>query len=364
MARRTPRPPRPPRPPLIARGVLKDYAWGVVDGLARWCGPTGGPQAELWFGVHPGGPSPLVDGGTLADHPEHLGMPLVKLLAAATPLSLQVHPDADFARRGFRDQVTTDDGRPHLFADDAEKSEMLVALAAFDTHAGWRDPRTAARVLGLAGAPGDIVEAAAQARHAVAIERILALDPNDCAWIVRNLVAAATTCGLSPPAVSALARVAASYPGDPGVIVTALLDHHTLQPGQGLAVPAGVIHSYVDGLAVEVMTSSDNVLRLGLTTKTVAVDVALAALHEDRSPVLLTDEAAEHRPLGMPFAVRLLHGVETEAAGGTHRIVLAIDDGLIVGGVPVPLGAAGVLAPSDPTIEVSAPGQAVLVTGW
>ena len=46
---------------LVVRGAVKDYDWGIVDGLASWSGvATGGPQAELWFGVHPGGPSPLV----------------------------------------------------------------------------------------------------------------------------------------------------------------------------------------------------------------------------------------------------------------------------------------------------------------
>ena len=60
---------------LIARGAVKDYDWGIVDGLQAWSGEaTGEPQAELWFGVHPGGPSPLVDssgrptGEHLADH--------------------------------------------------------------------------------------------------------------------------------------------------------------------------------------------------------------------------------------------------------------------------------------------------------
>ena len=40
---------------LIVRGAVKDYDWGVVDGLQPWTGQaSGGPQAELWFGVHPG----------------------------------------------------------------------------------------------------------------------------------------------------------------------------------------------------------------------------------------------------------------------------------------------------------------------
>ena len=82
---------------LVVRGAVKDYDWGIVDGLAPWCGSRdGGPQAELWYGVHPGGPSPLL-GEDFELTGEHLGdrfdveaIPLlVKILAAARPLSVQ-----------------------------------------------------------------------------------------------------------------------------------------------------------------------------------------------------------------------------------------------------------------------------------
>ena len=42
------------------RGDVKDYDWGILDGLTPWTqASTGAPQAELWFGVHPSGPSPM-----------------------------------------------------------------------------------------------------------------------------------------------------------------------------------------------------------------------------------------------------------------------------------------------------------------
>ena len=76
-----------------------------------WAGrATGGPQAELWFGVHPGGPSPLVDtageptGELLADHFDIAAIPLlVKLLAAARPLAMvRAAPDWPRATPGWR----------------------------------------------------------------------------------------------------------------------------------------------------------------------------------------------------------------------------------------------------------------------
>jgi mannose-6-phosphate isomerase len=81
---------------------------------------------------------------------------------------------------------------------------------------------------------------------------------------------------ISKPEVATDAQLvldlAALSPGDPGVLVALLLKHVHLSPGEGLFVPAGVMHAYLGGLAVEVMANSDNVLRGGLTPK--HVDVA------------------------------------------------------------------------------------------
>lgn len=356
----------------VVRGVLKDYAWGAVDGLARWSGSaTGAPQAELWFGAHPAGASPVVvgpdAGRTLAELPEHAGMPLVKLLAASTPLSLQVHPDAERAAHGWAAQQ---DRPPEtwLYADDAEKREMLVALTAFDVHVGWRDPAAAAEVFARAGAPEALVDTVATADRRDAVRAVLALTPDECARIEPRLVAAATAAGWSSSAVSALARVAATYPADPGVLVAVLLDHAVLAPGEGVAVPAGVVHSYVVGLAVEVMTSSDNVLRLGLTPKAIAVDEALSAVRTDRQPVSLGGFVGEVLdPEGMPFDL-VIADQPVRVGAGTHRIVLALHgvttvrvDGADV--VTLGEGQAAIAAPAEGDLLVEPDGSAVVVTG-
>jgi mannose-6-phosphate isomerase len=349
---------------LIVTGVLKDYAWGIVDGLVPWCQATGGPQAELWFGQHPAGPAPLADGSgtTLADFRHCAGMPLVKLLAVSAPLSIQVHPDGTRARAGFAAQVT----KPReqwRYSDDAEKNEMVVALSAFDAHAGWRSSVEAAEVLRRAGAPDAYVDTVAHGDRTEAVRLLLGLDRQTCERIERNLVPAATASGWSAEAVSALARVAATHPADPGVLVTVLLQHHTLAVGEGLAVPAGVMHSYVDGLAVEVMTSSDNVLRLGLTPKPIAVDEALAAVRTDREPSRLgrTESAVVS---GMPFGLDILEGsTQRRVATGAFRTVLHLDGQCVVNDVEVLPGQAAIMNPDDPEIFVQVSGRTVLVTG-
>ncbi len=349
---------------LIVSGVLKDYAWGIVDGLVPWCQATGGPQAELWFGRHPSGAAPLSDGSgrTLADVEASAGMPLVKILAVSAPLSIQVHPDATRAQAGFTAQVQQP--RTHWrYSDDAEKNEMVVALSAFDAHAGWRDPVEAAEVLRRAGAPLAYVDTVAHGDRTEAVRLMLGLERELCESIERNLVSAATAAGWTPDAVSALARVAATHPADPGVLVTVLLQHHSLAVGDGLAVPAGVMHSYVDGLAVEVMTSSDNVLRLGLTPKPIAIDEALAAVRTDRMPTRLDHEQTSEMA-GMPFRMEVIVGSgERDVAEGEHRLILNLNGRCTVHGVDLEPGQAAVITPSEPTLPVEVQGRSVVVCG-
>jgi len=355
----------------VVEGALKEYDWGVVDGLARWHGrATGRPQAELWFGSHPAGPAVVVEGEdrgrSLADLSAYAGMPMVKLLAASTPLSLQVHPDRARAEAGWRVQQ----GAPSaewLYSDAAEKSEMLCAIASFDAHAGWRDPAAAADVLARAGAPLAITAAVSAGDHPAAVRMLLSLEPSVSAPIARRLVASATAAGWPADAVSALARVAATHPDDPGVLVTVLLDHVLLAPGQALTVPAGVVHSYVYGLGVEVMTSSDNVLRLGLTSKPVAPDEALAAVREDRRPAVV--EAFTGDVLGspdLPFALTFADRPLAQAPGA-YRIVLAlageVDATCDSTAAVLPEGRALVLLPDDGEVRVEPSGTAIVVRG-
>lgn len=351
--------------PHIVAGAVKDYDWGIVDGLARWNGPTGAPQAELWFGTHPSGPTPVVTGPdagrVLADLDEHRGMPLVKLLAAGTPLSIQVHPDGALARRGWAS------GSP-LYADDAEKAEMLVAIEPFDIHAGWRDPEDAAELLSDAGAPADVVDVVRAGDPVASVRRVLDVGPQERAAVAARLVDAASRRGWSTEEVIALERVIASFPGDPGVLVTVLLEHDVLHPGEAIAVSAGIVHSYVGGLGIEVMTSSDNVLRLGLTSKPVAVDEALDAVSRDRVPQRLS--ASHDQPLappGMPFDL-LVSTSPCALPQGKHRLVLALEGDVRITSGPgagevVGEGRAAVWSPAEPDAVIEPAGRAVIVTG-
>lgn len=339
-------------------GTLKPYAWGVVDGLAAWVdGSTGLPQAELWFGAHPAGPSALVDGlGTLADC--EMSVPLlVKLLAVAEPLSIQVHPDDETAQRMWEAQGR----RPGLLADGNRKTEVVVALGPFSALAGWREAGLAAELLRKASVPEDVIAILESDGPAAAVPAILGL-PSDVSYqCVSRLPRAAAAIGLEVPAVEALASVVGRHPNDPGALVAALMCHHALSLGDALVVPAGVVHAYISGLGLEVMTASDNVLRLGLTRKPIAVNEGLAALRSDLDAV---HRASPHGHIDVPevpAVIRLLGRGDHVIAAGAYRVALGLAgtsvvrvDGLTAQFAP---GHAVVIDPSDGEAELA-------VTGW
>jgi mannose-6-phosphate isomerase len=342
-------------------GYLQCYDWGRVDGLARWAGTTGTPQAELWFGTHPNGPSPVVDTG----EPGVTDLPiLTKVLASARPLSLQVHPAESFARSHF-EQQEADPSAPRLLADPCAKAEILIALEPFSILEGFRDAAVSARVL---QALGPDLEPAARVLEEEGIpgcvRRLLALPRPAVARLAPGVPDAFAAAGLSPHSVGVIRAVLDVYPDDPGVFVASLLHSRTLAPGEAVYVDPGTVHAYVKGLGIEVMSASDNVLRLGLTTKAVSVDHALEALSVDAqshacAPVL-DGGVSLYAPPGAPFSVRLVRGDRAAAPTGVARTILCLEGAVDVEGSRLEQGKAVLLAADDPAVHVVADGVAVI----
>ncbi|MEU9575259.1 mannose-6-phosphate isomerase, class I [Streptomyces massasporeus] len=296
--------------------TVRPYAWGSPTAIPQLLGvePTGQPQAEMWMGAHPGAPS-RTDRGTLvevvdADPEKELGpaavarfgprLPfLLKILAAGAPLSLQVHPDLAQAKEGYADEerrgIPVD--APHRNYKDANhKPELICALTEFDGLCGFRDPLQAAALLDDLGVDSlkpyvDLLHAHPEdAALREVLTAILTADPDEMS---RTVTEAAAACDRLGGAYAPYADIAHHYPGDPGVIAAMLLNHVRLQPGEALYLGAGVPHAYLDGLGVEIMANSDNVLRCGLTPKHVDVPELLRIVRFLPSdPGVLRPEAA------------------------------------------------------------------------
>ncbi|MCD4852190.1 mannose-6-phosphate isomerase, class I [Arthrobacter sp. AK01] len=294
--------------------VSRPYAWGSTTAIADLLGrpALGGPEAELWIGAHPDSPS-------MAIHPNGAKQPLdelidsnplhflgteslaafgprlpflTKILAADQPLSLQVHPSLDQAREGYARENAAGlaaDSTERNYRDDNHKPEMIFALTPFRALCGFRPTAVAKSIFQhlatildstangvpaiVTGVIADLTNTDESLALQAAFTRLIEGGRNSSDAVL-EIVAALRSGALREPheeALTAMVEINEAFPGDPGVLISLLLNHLSLQPGEAVYLPAGNIHAYLHGMGVEVMASSDNVLRGGLTPKHVDV---------------------------------------------------------------------------------------------
>lgn len=394
-------------------GETRKYAWGSRTLLPRFldAAPDGDPHAELWLGAHPGAPARTPDGTSLVDlietDPDRALGPavaerfgrrlpfLMKALAAAEPLSLQVHPTAERAREGFEREnaagITL--GSPgRNYQDDSHKPELIYAVTRFEGMAGFRDVDRSAEILRMLELPwademADALlrEPADEALHGVVTD-VLALGQDELADMLEGLTKAARIAeershSQRPPTsrwhrdrtavereaarlYAQTAALAERYPRDPGVLVTLLLNHVVLAPGEAMFLDAGVVHAYTSGFGIEIMAASDNVVRAGLTPKHVDVPELLdIASFTPVDPPLCTprridagvvhfrpdvedftlyvgDAPTDRLPDTGPRIVLALEG-RVEVSVGSDRAVLSRGESVFVGATEGPLRVSG-----------------------
>jgi mannose-6-phosphate isomerase len=305
----------------LLENTVQPYAWGSRTAIAELRGepvPSPGPEAELWMGAHPAAPSRIVRAGVrtslaevvarapevelgaraMAEHGPRLPF-LLKVLAAEEPLSLQAHPDPLQAREGFDREEAAGiprDAPGRNFRDPHAKPELLCALSPFEALCGFRPAAEALEILDAIESPAldPVRERLAGPDAPDALREaftLLSTLPRDArAPLVEAAAAAARRLG--PAALDGAfawtERLAAPHPADPGVVIALLLRRVRLAPGEALFLPAGSLHLYLHGVGVEVMASSDNVLRGGLTPKHVDVPELLRVIRfgEEPAPVV------------------------------------------------------------------------------
>ncbi|AWB84970.1 mannose-6-phosphate isomerase, class I [Corynebacterium liangguodongii] len=260
---------------------MHNYAWGDREAIADLQGrePTGAPEAELWFGAHPSAPALTSEGPLDEVYARESAAPLpfmVKLLAAAKPLSLQAHPSRSQARAGFARENAAGiarDAAHRNYKDANHKPEILIALTPFRAMAGFRPLAGTLELVRAFDLPelADIEHSLADAsltprdRLSRTLER--AMGSSAAAAVGRRAAELKGRPGVVGEVAANLEEIAREYPGDSGVVAAMLLNHVCLEPGEAIFLPAGNLHAYLRGLGVEVMASSDNVLRGGLTQK-------------------------------------------------------------------------------------------------
>lgn len=257
-----------------------------------------GPYAEAWFGAHPNAPALVGEervplDALLAAYPQRMlgaelgarygGMPyLLKLLAAARPLSIQVHPSREQAELGFaREEGAGIDRRAahRCYRDPNHKPELLVALTDFHALCGFRQGEDLAAALQRGRELSELVPGPTPAgpqELAAFLQAYFTLPPKVVAPALQALIkrlqaeAADLPFATHTPehwALVAARELYAHREPDRGLLFVFLLSYRRLAKGEGLFLPAGLPHAYLRGAGVELMASSDNVLRAGLTQK-------------------------------------------------------------------------------------------------
>lgn len=376
----------------LLEGIVRPYPWGSTTAIPEMLGrsPTGDPVAELWLGAHPSAPA-LVGAAhrsldaVVADDPvaalgaevaETFGsLPfLLKVLAAAKPLSLQAHPSREQAEAGFDREDAAGialDAPERSFKDRRHKPELICALTDFDALCGFRNPTHSLEVLSTIRTPAlDTVSSMLRNDPTPAgLSRLLAwlltLDAADAAALTVPVVEACARRSDAPYGKerAAAAALGEKYPGDAGVVTALLLNLVTLAPGEALFLGAGNLHAYLHGTAVEIMANSDNVLRGGLTSK--HVDTATLLEIVDATPVepavqrpAVIDQRATYAAPVPEFALdRIeLDGELTLDPG--PAIALCVDGRADLGNHVLERGSAAWLPASDGPVELA--GQATV----
>jgi mannose-6-phosphate isomerase len=250
---------------------IKHYDWGSKKLIPDFLGlkENDKPFAEMWLGTNPLAPSQIIESGlSLKEISGELPF-LLKLIAVDKPLSIQVHPNKEQAQQGFKRENEAGieiDSPLRNYKDQNAKNEVICAITPFTLIAGFMEPGKIYASLG-----DDFREQ----------------------WdLVRKLESL--------------------YPQDKGVFSPLYLNLITLQPGQGLFIPAGVPHAYISGFGVELMTNSDNVIRSGLTKKHIdVIEFKKITKPAPFVPAIITpcEESQTCYPLeGENFSLYYIHG--------------------------------------------------------
>jgi mannose-6-phosphate isomerase len=291
----------------LLRGAVRPYAWGSRTTIPELLGrpvPAPHPEAELWMGAHPGDPSWIVDPSgnerslleiVESDPVGQLGercagywggrLPfLLKILAAEEPLSMQAHPSAEQAAEGYRREEAAGIPREasnRNYPDPTAKPELVCALTEFHALAGFRDPHRTVALLEAIDTPGltkytellagqpdpDGMRALFTTWITLpqsALDKLLPEVLDACVLHVKEHGEFDTEC-------RTVLELGETHPRDAGVLAALLLNRLTLSAGEAIYLPAGNLHLYLHGTAVEILANSDNILRCGLTPKHVDV---------------------------------------------------------------------------------------------
>lgn len=314
----------------MLKNTIQEYAWGSYTAIPELLGndaPAKTPQAELWMGAHPKAPSKVKCNGKwrsllelIHKDPQNIlgekvakkfknRLPyLFKVLAAAKPLSIQAHPSPGQASEGFERENRLEiplDAPNRNYKDNNHKPECICALSAFWALNGFRKISDMIYLMDKICPQAlkkdyDLFRRQPDSRGLKKFfKAVMIMDRTIQKQIIDDAVKNADQLKDINNAYQWMVDLHEEYPSDIGVLSPIILNLICLKPGQAMFLSAGTLHAYLDGVGIELMANSDNVLRGGLTPKHVDVKELLNVLNFEESEINILNRErvnpCEHR---------------------------------------------------------------------
>jgi len=302
------------------KGCIQHYAWGGQNFIPKLLGITakGDPYAEYWLGAHVSAPALAVtkDGEVPLDdflnnnaklflgedtYKNFGRLPfLFKVLDVHQMLSIQVHPSKIEAEKGFKKENEL--GIPltapnRNYKDDNHKPEIMVALGEFWLLHGFLPKEELLEVLSKNIEFADLTPIFLKDGYKALYQYVMELSSAESDKILRPLIDRTlplyteNKLSKSSPeywAAKAVYDKDVTVPLDKGIFSIYFFNILKVNKGEGVFQDAGVPHAYLEGQNMELMASSDNVLRGGLTPKHIDVPELLKhVVFEETKPEIL-----------------------------------------------------------------------------
>ena len=340
---------------------VQNYAWGSKTALTDLYGianPNNLPMAELWMGAHPKSSSKIEDasgqvrslrdvieidkaallGDKVAQRFGELPF-LFKVLCADQPLSIQVHPNKQASEIGFAKENAAGiplDAPERNYKDPNHKPELVFALTPFLAMNAFREFSEIISLLQPVAGANNAIAHFLENPNAEALSQLFAsllnMQGEEKSHALAVLKAALESQQGEP--WETIRLIAQFYPDDSGLFSPLLLNVVKLNPGEAMFLFAETPHAYLQGVALEVMANSDNVLRAGLTPKYIDIPELVANVKFVAKPAaeLLTQPVKNGAELDFPipvedfaFSLHDLSQTETTIAQESAAILFCVE---------------------------------------
>ena len=340
---------------------VQNYAWGSQTALTDLYGipnPDNLPMAELWMGAHPKSSSKIEDangnvhalrdvieadktallGNAVADRFGELPF-LFKVLCADQPLSIQVHPNKKASELGFAKENAAGiplDAAERNYKDPNHKPELVFALTPFLAMNAFREFSEIVSLLQPVAGAHKAIAHFLENPDAESLSQLFAsllnMQGDEKSHALAILKTALDSQQGEP--WQTIRVISEFYPDDSGLFSPLLLNVVKLNPGDAMFLFAETPHAYLQGVALEVMANSDNVLRAGLTPKYIDIPELVANVKFVAKPAadLLTQPVKNGAELDFPipvedfaFSLHDLSHTETTIAQESAAILFCVE---------------------------------------